>query len=140
MRLIGRNIREARLKADLTQECLAELTGVHVQTIGVIERGSFPFAVTTFVRLSQFLETSPNRLVDGLNPPDRRRTERIRKAMARKRAPAGSQRMTLVIFRRDSVTSEGGRRFHIATFGPAVEARKSVIGSGLHNPSFGAVA
>jgi DNA-binding XRE family transcriptional regulator len=90
LRLLGRNIRQARLKAGLTQECLAELAGVHVQTIGAIEHGDFPFAVTTFARLSQFLESSPNRLLDGLRPPDRERTTRIKKAMARKRAPRKS--------------------------------------------------
>ena len=88
LRRIGRNIRDARLKADMTQECLAELAGVHVQTIGAIERGGFSFAVTTLARLSQFLETSPNRLLDGLEPPDTRRTTRIKKALARKRGPA----------------------------------------------------
>lgn len=88
LRLIGRNIREARLKADMTQECLAELAGVHVQTVGAIERGSFPFAVTTFARLTQFLEISPNRLLDGLETPNPERTARIKKALVRKRAPA----------------------------------------------------
>lgn len=87
LHLIGRNIREARQKAGLTQECLAELAGVHVQTVGSIERGGFPFAVTTFARVSQFLEISPNRLLDGLDSPDPQRTMRIKKAMARKRAP-----------------------------------------------------
>jgi transcriptional regulator with XRE-family HTH domain len=87
LRVLGRNIRHARLKAGMTQECLAELAGVHVQTVGAIEKGVFPFAVTTFARLSQFLEISPNRLLDGLKPPDRERTARIRKALARRRAP-----------------------------------------------------
>ena len=87
LRVLGRNIRQARLNADLTQECLAELAGVHVQTIGAIEHGNFPFAVTTFARLSQFLESSPNRLLDGLKHPDKERTERIKKALARRRAP-----------------------------------------------------
>lgn len=75
----------------MTQECLAELAGVHVQTIGAIEHGGFPFAVTTFARISQFLETSPNRLLDGLSSPDSARTERIRKALVRKRAPRKSK-------------------------------------------------
>ena len=66
LRVLGRNIRQARLKAGLTQECLSELSGVHVQTIGALEHGNFPFAVTTFARISQFLEISPNRLLDGL--------------------------------------------------------------------------
>jgi transcriptional regulator with XRE-family HTH domain len=87
LRVIGRNIRAARLKAGFTQECLAELADVHVQTIGAVERGDFPFAVTTFARISQHLEISPNRLLDGLRPPDPERTARIRKALARKRAP-----------------------------------------------------
>lgn len=87
LRVLGRNIRQARLNASLTQECLAELAGVHVQTIGAIEHGNFPFAVTTFARLTQFLESSPNRLLDGLKPPDQERTARIKKALARRRAP-----------------------------------------------------
>lgn len=87
LRVLGRNIRQARLNSDMTQECLAELAGVHVQTIGAIEYGNFPFAVTTFARISQFLEISPNRLLDGLKSPDRERTARIKKALARKRAP-----------------------------------------------------
>jgi transcriptional regulator with XRE-family HTH domain len=87
LRVLGRNIRQTRLNAGLTQECLAELANVHVQTIGAIERGDFPFAVTTFARLSQFLETSPNRLLDGLKTPDPERTARIKKALARRRAP-----------------------------------------------------
>ena len=86
--MIGRNFRDARMKASLTQECLAELVGVHWKTIGHIERGSYPIALTTFARLSQFLETSPNRLLDGLDLPDPQRAAHIKKAMARKRAPA----------------------------------------------------
>ena len=88
LREIGRRVREARLKANMTQECLAELVGVHWKTIGHIERGSYPIALTTFVRVSQFLETSPNRLLDGLQPPDPKRTARIKKALARRRGPA----------------------------------------------------
>jgi DNA-binding XRE family transcriptional regulator len=87
LRLIGQRIREARMRGNLTQECLAELVGVHWKTIGHIERGSYPIGLTTFARLSQFLETSPNRLLDGLRPPDTERTSRIKKALARKRAP-----------------------------------------------------
>ena len=86
--MIGHRVREARLKGNLTQECLAELVGVHWKTIGHIERGSYPISLATFVRLSQFLETSPNRLLDGIKPPDPQRTARIKKALARKRTPA----------------------------------------------------
>jgi DNA-binding XRE family transcriptional regulator len=88
LRLFGQRVREARLKSNMTQECLAELVGVHWKTVGHIERGSYPIALTTFARLSQFLEASPNRLLEGLKPPDPQRTERIKKALARRRAPA----------------------------------------------------
>lgn len=88
LRTIGRRVREARLDANMTQECLAELVGVHWKTIGHIERGSYPVALTIFVRLSQFLEISPNRLLESLDSPDPIRTAQIKKALARKRAPA----------------------------------------------------
>src|SRR3990172_4686810 len=87
LRVIGRNVRQARLKARMTQECLAELAGVHWKTLGRIERGEFPFAVTTFARLAQYLKISPNRLLDGLPSPDPRRLARITKALARRRRP-----------------------------------------------------
>jgi DNA-binding XRE family transcriptional regulator len=88
LRLIGKRVREARLKSNMTQECLSELVGVHWKTISHIELGNYPIALTTFARLAQFLETSPNRLLDGIKPPDPERTARIKKALARKRAPA----------------------------------------------------
>ena len=74
----------------MTQECLAELVDVHWKTIGRIERGQFPFSVTTFARLSQHLKISPNRLLDDLPEPDRKLTEKITKALARKRKPSRS--------------------------------------------------
>jgi DNA-binding XRE family transcriptional regulator len=88
LRHVGRNIRLARLKAGVTQECLAELVGVHWQTISGIERGRYPFSVITLVRISQFLQISANRLLEGLKPPDPKWTRMVSKAMARKRAPA----------------------------------------------------
>jgi DNA-binding XRE family transcriptional regulator len=87
LRLVGRNVRQARLKANLTQECLAELVGVHWQTISYIEQGKFPCSLSTFARLSQYLQISPNRLLDGLPGPDPERVERITKVLARKRRP-----------------------------------------------------
>lgn len=88
LRLIGRHVRAAGAKAGLTQEYVAELVGVHWKTIAHIERGTYPIAVTTFARLSQFLEISPNRLLEGMAPPEAQRAERIKRALARKRAPA----------------------------------------------------
>ena len=87
VRQIGENVKTARLQANLTQECLAELIGVHWQTISHIENGRFPFSVTTFARLSQALEISANRLLEGLPELNPARMEAIKKAMARKRRP-----------------------------------------------------
>ncbi|MGH7977989.1 MAG: helix-turn-helix domain-containing protein [Limisphaerales bacterium] len=81
-------MKSARLKAGLTQECLAELAGIHWQTISYVENGKFLFSIVTFVKISQALETSPNRLLDGLPEPDKGRMEKIKRVMARKRKPA----------------------------------------------------
>lgn len=85
LRVIGENVKKARLRGDLTQECVAELIGVHWQTISNLEKGKHPFSIATFARLSQALDVSPNRLLDGLPEPDRGQIERIKKMLARKR-------------------------------------------------------
>jgi transcriptional regulator with XRE-family HTH domain len=85
--LIGANIRKARIQANLTQECLAELIGVQWQSISYIENGRHSLLMTKFARLSQVLDVSPNRLLDGLPEPDRKQIEKIKKALARKRNP-----------------------------------------------------
>lgn len=88
---VGQNIKAARLAAGITQECLAELVGVHWQTISGIERGRYPFAVTSFVRIAQHLGVSADSLLEGINPPDAKRAATIRKALARRRKPKGAR-------------------------------------------------
>jgi DNA-binding XRE family transcriptional regulator len=62
-------VKKARQDAELTQECLAELVGVHWQTISYLEKGRYPFAVTNFIRICHALDISPNRLLtDCPNP------------------------------------------------------------------------
>ena len=80
-------MRKARLQANLTQECLAELVGVHWQTISYLEKGKYSFPVTTFTRLSQALDVSPNRLMDGLPEPDQKQMAKTKKVLARRRKP-----------------------------------------------------
>jgi len=87
LRCIGKNIQRARLQAGLTQECLAELIGVHWKTLSGIERGMFPFAVTSFTRIAQHLGVNTESLLQGVESPDPKRSAAIRKAMARKRKP-----------------------------------------------------
>jgi DNA-binding XRE family transcriptional regulator len=85
LKVIGANVRKARLEANMTQECLAELVGVQWQTISNLENGRHPSLLTKFARISQALDVSPNRLFDGLPEPDRKAMGKIKKALARKR-------------------------------------------------------
>ena len=87
LRLIGANVKAARTKANLTQECLAEIVGIHWQTVSHIENGRFHVSAVTFAKLSQALEVSTNRLLEGLSPLNPDRTARIKLALARKRKP-----------------------------------------------------
>jgi DNA-binding XRE family transcriptional regulator len=87
LRQIGENVKAARLKANLTQECVAELAGIHWQTVSYIENGRFPCSAITLFKICQALETSPNRLFDGLPEPDTTRMGKIKKSLARKRKP-----------------------------------------------------
>jgi DNA-binding XRE family transcriptional regulator len=84
---VGANVKAARTKANLTQECLAEIAGIHWQTISHIENGKFPASIITFSKLSHALEVGANALLEGLPPLNPDRTARIKKALARKRKP-----------------------------------------------------
>ncbi len=85
LKILGQNVRAIRKDQSLTLECLAELVGVHWHTILNLEQGKFPTPITTFARLSQALQVSPNRLLDGLPEPDLKRMEQVKKAKVRKR-------------------------------------------------------
>jgi DNA-binding XRE family transcriptional regulator len=87
LRCLGKNIQAARLRAGLTQECLAELVGIHWKTLSGIERGLYPCAVTNFIRIAQHLRVSTDSLLAGIDPPEPKRAASIQKAMARKRRP-----------------------------------------------------
>jgi len=87
LRIIGGNIRAARLEAGLTQECFAELIGLHWQTVSNIERGLHPCGVTNFALMAQHLGTSADSLLRGIPPIDQKRAAKIRQALARKRKP-----------------------------------------------------
>jgi DNA-binding XRE family transcriptional regulator len=85
LRIIGGNIRAARLVADITQECLAELVGLHWQSISNIERGLNPCGVINFALIAQHLGVSSDSLLEGLPAIDQKRAAKIRRALARKR-------------------------------------------------------
>lgn len=57
------NLKTARLRAELTQEQLAERTGIDQSTISAIERGAIKSpAYDTVVRLARALDISPDEL------------------------------------------------------------------------------
>jgi DNA-binding XRE family transcriptional regulator len=87
LRCVGRNIQAARRSVGLTQECLAELVGVHWQTISGIERGRYPCSLATFARISQHLKISADKLLEGIDSPNAKESGAIRKALARRRVP-----------------------------------------------------
>ena len=86
LRAVGRKIRAERVRAGLTQECLAELAGIHWKTMGRIERGGFAFSTIILSKLAQHLGVTATELLGELGKPDAKRTSRIIKALAPKRA------------------------------------------------------
>jgi transcriptional regulator with XRE-family HTH domain len=59
----GRNLRRAREQAGLTQEEVAERSGVHSTEISRMERGMRDPRVSTLERLAKALEISPGDLL-----------------------------------------------------------------------------
>jgi transcriptional regulator with XRE-family HTH domain len=65
LRAFGQALAARRKTAQLTQESLAELSGLHRNYIGDLERGERNPTLTTLVSLARALECSPGDLVDG---------------------------------------------------------------------------
>ncbi len=87
---LGLRIREARRKADLTQEELAEKMGISTSFLGHMERGSRNASLDTLVMLCNTLHVSPQELLAGsledefdahmpdeLSPEDRQKVRNI---------------------------------------------------------------
>ncbi|HXS47690.1 MAG TPA: helix-turn-helix transcriptional regulator, partial [Solirubrobacterales bacterium] len=56
---LGRNLRSARERRDLTQEQVAERSGVHATEVSRIEAGKRDPKVSTLERLAAAVEVSP---------------------------------------------------------------------------------
>lgn len=61
---LGKNLLAARKKLDLTQEEVAERSGVQAGEVSRIERGQRDPKVSTLERLAAALEVAPGRLLD----------------------------------------------------------------------------
>ena len=61
---LGTNLREARERLKLTQEQVAERSGVHATEISRIEGGKRDPQVSTLIRLAKAVEFPPGRLLE----------------------------------------------------------------------------
>jgi transcriptional regulator with XRE-family HTH domain len=62
----GRNVRTLRLEKGWTQEDLADRSGLASVQISRVERGAREVRLTTLLRLLAALDTTPERLLQGL--------------------------------------------------------------------------
>lgn len=63
---LGKNLRSFRLNKELSQEKLAELTGLHRTYIGGVERGERNISLVNLVRIARILEIPVAELVKGI--------------------------------------------------------------------------
>jgi transcriptional regulator with XRE-family HTH domain len=66
LQLFGDQVRNQRKARGLSQEQLAELTGLHRTYIGGIERGERNVSLMNILRLAEALEVSPSDLLQGI--------------------------------------------------------------------------
>lgn len=64
--IVGRNIRDFRKKANLTQEALADRSGMHLVEVGRAERGVRDLRVSTIAKLAQGLNIEARELLRGV--------------------------------------------------------------------------
>lgn len=62
----GRRVREVRTAKNLTQEALAEASGLHPTFISNVERGYRVPTIPTLIKIADGLSVSPSELIDGL--------------------------------------------------------------------------
>jgi transcriptional regulator with XRE-family HTH domain len=61
---LGRNLREARERLELTQEQIADRSGVHATEVSRIEAGKRDPQLSTIQRLAEAVELTPGQLLD----------------------------------------------------------------------------
>ena len=63
--LLARRIREERARLGISQEALAERTGLHRTYIGSVERGERNISIDNVERIARSLGVRPEQLVSG---------------------------------------------------------------------------
>lgn len=69
-RIFGARVRENRRRLAISQETLAELSGVHWTFIGQVERGTRNLSLHNVVKIAAGLDIDPAILVAGLTGED----------------------------------------------------------------------
>ena len=62
--LFGETLRNFRLKANLSQEELAELAGIDRSYLGAIERGEHNLALLNIIKIADALGINPHQLLE----------------------------------------------------------------------------
>ncbi|KAB2967365.1 helix-turn-helix transcriptional regulator [Zoogloea sp.] len=63
LNVIGNNVREFRKKLGLSQEELADLSGVHRTYIGAVERGEKNISALSIAKIAKALKVKPDKLL-----------------------------------------------------------------------------
>jgi transcriptional regulator with XRE-family HTH domain len=66
----GRRLRRLRTERGITQDRLAQITGLHRTTIGLWERGEKEPRLATILRLAHGIDVTPDKLVMNLDADD----------------------------------------------------------------------
>lgn len=65
--IVGKNIKLNRLKIGITQEKLAELSGLHRTYIGSIERGERNVSLLNITTIARALKVQPSSLLENID-------------------------------------------------------------------------
>lgn len=68
--IIAENIRKERQKQRISQEWLAELADISVDTVKNAESGRRKMRLDTYLRIVQALDTTPAELINGRQPEE----------------------------------------------------------------------